>query len=76
MTRYAEYAQVHEIAAAIRGAMTGMVVDVPAIIAAIRAAPRRARLALFPRFTHLATELRARVAPADMASILAEVNAP
>jgi glutaminase-like protein/uncharacterized protein DUF4157 len=76
MTGYAKLAQVHEIAAAIRGAMTGMVVDVPAIIAAIRAAPREARQALFPRFPHLGTELQARVAPADMASIIAEVNAP
>jgi hypothetical protein len=76
MTTYARNAQVHEIAAAIRGAMTGMTVDVPAIITAIRAAPRQARQALFPRFPHLATELQARVAPADMASIVAEVNAP
>ena len=75
LTAYAEAAQVHEMAAAIRRASTG-VVDVPAIITAIRAAPKAARQRLGPRFPNLLTELHARVAAADWTAIVNEVLAP
>ena len=78
LTAYAQAAEVHELAAAIRGASTGAGVDVPAIITAIRAAPKRARQRLpHPQmFRQLLFDLHARVTAAEWQAIVNEVNAP
>jgi hypothetical protein len=73
---YAELAEVHELAAAIRGQLGGPSTDVPAILAAIRAATPRARSQFQARFPNLYGVLMNALSASEAAQVRAELARP
>lgn len=76
MTGYADLAAAHELAAVIRKQLRRNTIDADLIVGAIRASSRRTRLLLWSTLPNLRVALAARLSPADMARIDAEVTRP
>jgi hypothetical protein len=73
---YAERAEVHELAAAIRDQLAGRSLNADAVVAAIRAAPARARSQFQSRFPNLYAALTGRLSAADRARVQAALDQP
>jgi hypothetical protein len=79
LSKYAQLALLHEVAAVIRDELGKPTIDVPRIIAAIRNVPSGIRSFMWVPslgFPNLRTELAARLTPAQLTLIDTEVSAP
>lgn len=69
ITSYVHEVPVHELAAFVRRQLSNAVVDIAAILRAIRAATRAVRKAFKAQFVRLLNELRQHVSPSDAGQV-------
>jgi hypothetical protein len=76
MTAYAARAQVHELAAALRGEMKNPPINTAAVVALIHNAASAVRKSLVKCFPNLLTRLRGQLSAADVTLVNAELSRP